>query len=83
MTVAVGILRLPGHDPALPLPAYATDGAAGMDLCANLAPADRAEGLTLPPAPARWSPPGLALEIPRRPRGPAPPALRPRAASRA
>ena len=32
MTVAVGIRRLPGRDPALPLPAYATAGAAGMDL---------------------------------------------------
>ena len=38
MTVAVGVLRLPGRDPALPLPDYATDGAAGMDLCANLPP---------------------------------------------
>ena len=37
MTVPVGIRRLAHRDPALPLPAYATDGAAGMDLCANLA----------------------------------------------
>ena len=64
MTVAVGILRLPHHDPALPLPAYATAGAAGMDLCANLAPEDRSDGLTLAPGARALIPSGLALEIP-------------------
>jgi dUTP pyrophosphatase len=64
MTVAVGIRRLPGHDPALPLPAYATAGAAGMDLCANLAPEQRARGLTLAPGERALVPSGLALEIP-------------------
>ena len=64
MSVAVGILRLPHHDPALPLPAYATAGAAGMDLCANLAPEDRADGLTLAPGARALIPSGLALEIP-------------------
>ena len=49
VTVAVAVRRLPGRDPALPLPGYATDGAAGMDLCANLAPERRAAGLTLAP----------------------------------
>jgi dUTP pyrophosphatase len=62
--VAVGILVLPGRDPALPLPAYATAGAAGMDLCANLAPADRAAGLDLAPGARALVPTGLALEIP-------------------
>lgn len=64
MTVAVGVLRLPGHDPALPLPEYATDGAAGMDLCANLPPDARADGLTLAPGERALVPSGLALEIP-------------------
>jgi dUTP diphosphatase len=64
MTVAVGIRRLPGHDPALPLPGYATTGAAGMDLCANLAPEHRTEGLTLAPGARALVPSGLALEIP-------------------
>jgi dUTP pyrophosphatase len=63
MTV-VGIRRLPGRDPGLPLPGYATDGAAGMDVCANLAAADRAAGLTLPPGARALVPTGLALEIP-------------------
>jgi dUTP pyrophosphatase len=64
MTVAVGIRRLPGHDPALPLPGYATDGAAGMDLCACLPPEQRAAGLTLAPGARALVPSGLALEIP-------------------
>jgi dUTP pyrophosphatase len=64
VTVAVGIRRLPGRDPALPLPGYATEGAAGMDLCANLAPEQRAGGLTLAPGERALVPSGLALEIP-------------------
>ncbi len=64
MTVAVGILRLPGCDPALPLPAYATAGAAGMDLCANLAPDDRASGLAIPPGGRALVASGFAVEVP-------------------
>jgi len=64
MTVKVGILRLPGRDPALPLPAYATEGAAGMDLCASLAPEDRAGGIVVPPGGRALVRSGLALEIP-------------------
>jgi dUTP pyrophosphatase len=64
VSVGVGIRRLPGRDPALPLPAYATAGAAGMDLAANLAPADRARGLTIAPGARALVPTGLALEIP-------------------
>jgi dUTP pyrophosphatase len=62
--IAVRIRRLPHHDPALPLPGYATEGAAGMDLCANLPPADRAAGLTLAPGARALVPSGLALAIP-------------------
>ncbi len=64
MTVTVGILRLPHRDPALPLPGYATAGAAGLDLCANLAPEHRASGLSLAPGERALVPSGLALEIP-------------------
>jgi dUTP pyrophosphatase len=62
--VAVGLLALPERDPALPLPDYATAGAAGMDVCANLAPARRAEGMVLAPGARALVPTGLAVEIP-------------------
>ncbi len=64
MTVQVALRRLPGHDPALPLPAYATAGAAGMDVCACLPPEARAAGLTLAPGARTLVATGLALEIP-------------------
>ena len=54
--LAIEILRLPnGHD--LPLPAYATDGAAGMDAVA-------AEALTLAPGARHAVATGFALAIP-------------------
>ncbi len=64
MTVAVRIRRLPSCDPALPLPDYATGGAAGLDLAANLAPADRASGVVLAPGARALVPSGLAVAIP-------------------
>jgi dUTP pyrophosphatase len=42
-----------------PLPAYATAGAAGLDLCANLA-----EPVTLAPLERRLIPTGLHIEVP-------------------
>ncbi|MBP7002486.1 dUTP diphosphatase [Amaricoccus sp.] len=62
--IAVGVQRLPGADPAVPLPEYATAGAAGADVRANLAPEDRAAGLTLAPGERRLAPTGFALELP-------------------
>ena len=62
--VRVGVRRLPGRDPVLPLPAYATPGAAGADVQANLAPADRAAGLTLAPGARGLIPTGLSISIP-------------------
>ena len=58
--VSVRLLRLPHHDPALPLPAYETAGAAGADLraCLPLGPVE------LPPGARALIPTGLALEIP-------------------
>jgi len=64
VTVAVAVRRLSGHDAALPLPAYASEGAAGMDLCANLAPEHRVGGLTLAPGERALVPSGLAVAIP-------------------
>ena len=62
--VSVRILTRPGRDPALPLPAYATPGAAAMDLAASLPPDERAAGRSLAPGARSLIPTGLALEIP-------------------
>jgi dUTP pyrophosphatase len=62
--IAVEILVLPARDPDLPMPGYATAGAAGIDIQANLAPPDRAAGLTLAPGERALIPTGLALGLP-------------------
>lgn len=62
--VTVRVRRLAGADPGVPLPAYQTAGAAGMDLCANLRAEDRAAGLRLAPGARCLVPTGLVLEIP-------------------
>jgi dUTP pyrophosphatase len=54
--VDVAVLRLP-HGAGLPLPAYASDGAAGMDVVA-------AEDVTLPPGGRHAVATGFALAIP-------------------
>ena len=51
-------------DQALPLPAYATAGAAGADLRANLRPEDRAGGVVLAPMQRRVVATGIRVEIP-------------------
>ena len=56
MTVTVRVKRLP-HGAGLPLPAYATAGAAGMDLLA-------AAALTIPPGGRALVPTGLAVALP-------------------
>jgi dUTP pyrophosphatase len=58
--VDIGLVRLPQAD-GLPLPSYASDGAAGADLCAAL-PADAP--LTLEPQRSVMVPTGLIFEIP-------------------
>ncbi|MBN2761178.1 MAG: dUTP diphosphatase [Rhodobacteraceae bacterium] len=55
---------LPDADREVPLPAYATMGAAGADIRANLLPADRAAGLHLAPMARVLVPTGLACAIP-------------------
>jgi dUTP pyrophosphatase len=58
MNVPVVVQRLP-HGADLPLPAYATEGAAGMDLLAAVA-----EPLTIPPTKRALVPTGLAIALP-------------------
>lgn len=53
-----------GADRTIPLPAYATPGAAGADIRANLAEADRTAGLTLQPMQRRVIPTGFRIAIP-------------------
>jgi dUTP pyrophosphatase len=57
--VKVGILRLP-HASDLPLPAYATEGSAGLDLLAAIA-----EDVVLLPGKRVLVPNGIAIELPR------------------
>ena len=58
MTIQIAVRRLP-HNPDLPLPAYATGGAAGMDLLAAVeAP------VTIEPGGRVLIPTGLAIALP-------------------
>lgn len=59
MSLTVAVRRLP-HGADLPLPAYATEGAAGLDLMAAVA-AD----LVLTPGQRQLIPTGLAIALPR------------------
>lgn len=58
MTVPVRVRRLP-HNQDLPLPLYATDGAAGMDLLAAVA-----EPMVVGPGQRVLVPTGLAIALP-------------------
>ena len=58
MTIRVSVLRL-AHGADLPLPAYATEGAAGMDLLAAIA-----APLVIAPAGRALVPTGLAVALP-------------------
>lgn len=64
MSVQIAFQRLPDADPQVPLPDYATAGAAGADIRANLAPTDREKGLLLAPMARALVPTGLACAIP-------------------
>ncbi|NNU78881.1 dUTP diphosphatase [Halovulum dunhuangense] len=64
MSVSVAIRRTAEADPSVPLPAYETEGAAGMDLRANLPAHRRAEGLVLPPMGRALVPTGLSVALP-------------------
>lgn len=58
-TVPLRVRRVRSSEPALPLPAYQTAAAAGMDLLADLV-----QPLCLPPGGRALVPTGLAVEIP-------------------
>ena len=60
----IAVRMLEHFDRALPLPAYETSGAAGLDLRASLHPADRAVGIKLPSLGRALVPTGLAMAIP-------------------
>ncbi len=62
--VVIQVLREAWADPALPLPAYQTAGAAGADLCANFPPEMREAGLVLAPMQRAICPTGLRVAIP-------------------
>jgi dUTP pyrophosphatase len=62
--VRVEVLRDTWADPHVALPAYATAGAAGADIRANLPEGDRAAGVTLPPMGRAVVPTGLRVALP-------------------
>lgn len=64
MTVTVGLYWDEGADRDVPLPHYATPGAAGADIRANLPEDLRTTGLTLDPMERRIVPTGLRILIP-------------------
>ncbi len=64
MTPVLRVLWEDWADRSLGLPGYATDGAAGADIRANLPPEARAEGIALAPMARVIVPTGLRLEIP-------------------
>ena len=60
----IKVLFTDAADTTIALPSYETDGAAGADVRANLAPQDRAGGLDLAHGARLLVPTGLRLEIP-------------------
>ncbi|PIV75467.1 MAG: dUTP diphosphatase [Rhodobacteraceae bacterium CG17_big_fil_post_rev_8_21_14_2_50_65_11] len=64
MALTIRVMREDWADPEVALPGYATAGAAGADLRANLGPEDRAEGIVLAPMDRRIVATGLRVEIP-------------------
>jgi dUTP pyrophosphatase len=58
MNIPIQVRRLP-HGQGLPLPSYATDGAAGMDLLAAVT-----DPVTIPPGQRALIPTGLAIALP-------------------
>jgi dUTP pyrophosphatase len=60
----IKVMREDWADPDLALPEYATAGAAGADLRADLPPQSRAAGLVLAPMQRALVPTGLRLELP-------------------
>jgi dUTP pyrophosphatase len=64
MAVVIEVRREDWADPDVALPDYATSGAAGADLRANLRAGDRPHGLLLKPGARLLVPTGLCVAIP-------------------
>ena len=64
MSVQINVHWTAQADTSLPLPIYQTAGAAGADIFANLALADRATGLRVAPGAIVLVPTGLQMQIP-------------------
>ncbi|MEM9320775.1 MAG: dUTP diphosphatase [Pseudomonadota bacterium] len=64
MTVTIEIMREDWADMHVPLPSYATSGAVGADLRANLSEEDRVDGMMLEPGARMVVPTGLRVAIP-------------------
>ncbi len=64
MPPVIAVQREPGADPSIALPDYATAGAAGADLRANLPMEARSSGLQLVPGARALIPTGLRVAIP-------------------
>ncbi|WP_114965823.1 dUTP diphosphatase [Alkalilacustris brevis] len=64
MRPVLRLSRIDGFDPAVPLPGYETEGAAGADLRANLPDTHRNGGITLYPMQRALVSTGLRVEIP-------------------
>lgn len=64
MRPLIRVVREEGADPDVALPSYATAGAAGADIRANLPAAQRRDGLVLGPLARAVVPTGLRIEIP-------------------
>ena len=62
---AVSIMRTAGADHEVPLPAYQSDNAAGMDIRTNLKPEMRTTGLIILPGARVLVPTGLSVAIPQ------------------
>jgi dUTP pyrophosphatase len=64
VSVLIEVVREEWADPSVPLPDYATAGAAGADLRANLMPRDRDVGLMMEPGQRALVPTGLRVAVP-------------------
>lgn len=64
MKPEIRVMREPGADPAVALPAYETSGSAGADLRANLSVAERSSGLAIAAGARVLVPTGFRLAIP-------------------
>lgn len=65
MSPTISIALVDGADPSVPFPKFATPGAAGADLRANLPEDLRESGIEFDPLERRIVPSGLRMEVPK------------------